>query len=515
MEIQARFTHDKLDHTKDNTPYLVVSVKAPTLDWVQKRPALCLLPVIDLSGSMKGDKLEYAKKSLHKLVDHIQDGDVTGLVAFESRVHVLVEPAEVTPELKTKMHQAIDRLRVMGGTNFADGMLRAVEAIHTLDLSNKYLKRIVMFTDGQPTEGVTNTTQILSMLEQRRGSVTVSAFGYGDVRGGTWNGCDQKFLESFSEKGAGNYAYVQDPDDALAAFGKELGGLLSTYATNLRLELTPVKGHEVTRVISNVEKTEEEVTGEIEIRSASILSEEVQHFVFQTKLKEQSKSFPRETTVFTVKLTYDVLTEDGRRETQTAEANARVQFLRAADAVATPNKEVDEIAALHRMIRAQLEAEEMAKKGQYEQATNYMADLSHQVRLDGHANVAVAASAIGTRLASASAYNGSQGFLRSLSRGVTRGYSGSSYDVDAENVLENLNVSVSNEAMGYTSSSFTSDLSVGTAGLVAIGGPEVGPDLGLGTSTVTVSSTSPLLAPSASLLAVKASKPNMKASKKK
>src|SRR6185503_12550430 len=57
MEIIARFTQDQLDHTQDNNVHFVVSLKAPTLDWMQKRPQLCVLPVIDLSGSMGGDKL--------------------------------------------------------------------------------------------------------------------------------------------------------------------------------------------------------------------------------------------------------------------------------------------------------------------------------------------------------------------------------------------------------------------------------------------------------------------------
>lgn len=164
MEILARFSHDQVDHTQDSNIHLVVTLKAPTLDWMTKRPQLCVLPVIDLSGSMQGPKLNYAKQSLEKLVDQLQDGDYAGLIGFETRVHVLAKPQKVTAEFKDQLKITIRKLQVLGSTNFADAMVQAAREVERLDLPATFLKRIIMFTDGQPTAGITDTKQILKMV---------------------------------------------------------------------------------------------------------------------------------------------------------------------------------------------------------------------------------------------------------------------------------------------------------------------------------------------------------------
>jgi Ca-activated chloride channel family protein len=464
MEILARFTHNQIDHTQDSNVHFVVSLKAPTLDWMQKRPKLCVVPVIDLSGSMQGDKLHYAKQSMLKLVDQLADGDFAGLIAFESRVHMIVDPQPVTADLKDKLKTSINQLRIRGGTNFADGMLKAVEAVQKLDLPASFLKRVIMFTDGQPTEGVTDTKTILKMLDSNRGSVTISSFGYGDVNGGTYNGCDQDFLLKFAELGKGNYAYVKNPDDALAAFGKELGGLLSTYATDLEVEVEPANGHFVQKVISNVEHTKDSTLGNIEIQIPDILCEETRHFVFEAKLAKQAKAFPRETTAFNVKLSFSVLTEEGKKEVRTVEERARVQFCKPADAQIQPNAEVLEIVNLHRVIRAQLEAEAEAKEGKFAEAALRMEGIAHEVKTNGGLSgnrLAEAAMNVRRRVGSSHAYENGQGYLRSFAAGGTRGYGTSSVDAEAGADLALCNVEMSNSSQALYTQSFSGRVTSG------------------------------------------------------
>lgn len=467
MEIVARFDRSRLDHTQDNNPYLVVTLKAPTLDWMEKRPQLCVVPVIDLSGSMAGAKLTYAKESLLKLVDQLQDGDIAGLVAFESHTHILAKPQEVTGEFRDQLKGIIRGLQTMGGTNFAGGMTEAIKVVQQLDLPVKFLKRIIMFTDGQPTEGITNTKAILAMLEKARGSVTLSAFGYGEIGGGTWGGCDQQFLTDFSNLGRGNYAYVQNPDDALAAFGKELGGLLSTYATNLRVTIEPEEGHHIKRVVTEVEH-EMDVVGVVSIPINDILSEETRHLVFETAIEKQSKAFPRDTTVFDVKLRYQTLTEDGKTETHTAEAPARLRFVRA-NQVDEPNKAVEEIINLHRVIRAQLDAEEQAKKGDFQAAQQMMQDIAKEVKTSGglvNENIAAAAQHAGLFLADAASYNAGQGYLRSYANGGTRAYGTSGLQAEAAVFLSASNVQCSNNAMEAMVQNFTTNRPTTSSSLV-------------------------------------------------
>lgn len=453
MEIQARFDLDKLDHSKTNTPHLVVSLRAPTLDWVEKRRPIAVIPCIDLSGSMQGEKLKYAKASLLTLIEHLQPGDVAGLVTFANHAVVEVEPQQVTHDLKGKLKRAVQQLQVRGGTNLLEGLSKSIGVIQDLDLPPSFLHRVIMFTDGMPTVGITDTKAILQAVGKSCVRATVSAFGYGAGLG-TWGGIDQDFLTALADLGKGNYAYVRDPDAALGAFGKELGGLLSTYATDLNVEIEPVKGHQVTTVVTDVKVQDSDAFGLVEIPISDIMGEEERHFVLATEIAEQKKAFPRDTTVFNVRCSYEVLTEDGSKESRTVETKAKVRFVREADAQSKPHKEVDQIVALHQTIRAQLEAEEEAKKGNYDQASAAMVQISEQIAARGHTNVALVAQNTGQRLGSQAAYTANQGYLRSVSRGVVRAYGTSAVDADAGIFLADCGVSLNSPAQEAVSTSF-------------------------------------------------------------
>ena len=437
MEIQARFAHEKINHTVDTDEHLVLSITAPTLDWVKQRPKLCVLPVIDLSGSMRGPKLEYAKRSLLKLIEHLAPGDLCGLYGFATHLRKLVEPQAITPELKVQLKKVISDLEVVGGTNFSAGLLGGIQALKLLDLPVSFKQRVIMFTDGQPTDGITDTDAILKMMKEAVGNVTVSAFGYGNVGGGVWDGCDQEFLTELSKQANGNYAYVKDPDDALAAFGKELGGLLSSYASDIVIEVEPANGHQITKVVTDV-PFEEDVTGTYEIRLADLLAEETRHLVLQTKLAKQPKVFPRAATVFNIKMTYSTLTQAGVRSTETAEAKAKVQFVKADDVQVEANKELDSIIGLAQMIRTQIEAEQNAKAGDFQKASSLMSAMSDHLQHRGLDNLGSLAHNIGQRLSSSHTYTSSAGYLGSMRSAGTRAYAVSNLDADAQRDLGGL-----------------------------------------------------------------------------
>lgn len=463
MEIQARFTHNKINHSEDNDIHMVVSLKAPTIDWVEKRQHVCILPVIDTSGSMAGPKIAYAKQSVEKLIEHLRPGDVCGLIGFNYQAHVLVAPKAVTREFKEQLKAAVSRLQPGGGTNFSEGLLQAVELIKNMDLSSKFIQRVIMFTDGQPTTGVTDKPTILKQLAGAKENVTISAFGYGESGGGEYEGCDQDFLSELSKEGRGNYAYVKDPDDALAAFGKELGGLLSTYATDLRIEIEPQNAHRVTSVVSDV-KSEMDTLGKVEVEIPDILAEETRNIVLSTKLGKQGSAFPRETTVFDLKVDWVTRDEAGVRAVKSETLKAKVQFVKADDVQEAPTKEVDEIVALAKMIRAQLEAEKVvATTSDYKAAAMIMDNAAHNAHGGGYAHIAEMGHRLSASVGSKSAFMGSAGLRRSVSYGVTRSVGIAAMDADARVMLDSAGVSMNaTSSQQSVMDSFTSSGTGGT-----------------------------------------------------
>jgi Ca-activated chloride channel family protein len=447
MKLEAALTHDKIRHDQDQKAHLVITLTAPPKAGEARAP-ICVVPVIDVSGSMAGPKLEYAKRSAYKLIDHLTPDDYCGLIAFESRIHVIVTPQKITPEIKDKLKAEVGKLVTMGGTNFAGGMLKAIELVNGLDLPSGVLHRIIMLTDGAANEGPAQKPEdIIKLLTANAGRVTASAFGYGqDV--------SQDFLGNFAREGKGNYAYIRDPDSALTAFGKELGGLMATHATDLVLELNGLAGHEIDSVVSDVDAEEEDVGGEVTIKIPEILSEEVRHLVLAVKLKAQKHAYPRPVNAFDVQLAYSTLDSTGKTEKKTVEAKAKAHFVKPGEERPKPIESLDKIVVLAEVIRAQIEAEEKAKKGDYHGANAVMVAAAANAGAHGYQLLQQAATHTASSVSTATAYQTNQGYLQSFRNGGTRGVGVSEYDPTAHALLASLDVQLDTSLQTSTSASF-------------------------------------------------------------
>jgi Ca-activated chloride channel family protein len=448
MKIDARLTFDKIRFDQDFDAHLVLSLTAPTVEQSEKRQAVCIIPVIDVSPSMQGEKMAYAKQSVLKLIDHLQAGDYCGLVEFSYSANVIAKPTKVTAASKDDLKRKVGDLRIGNATNIADALLTGLKLANDMDLPSEVITRVILFTDGQANTGVaTRSADILKLVEPNLGLASVSAFGYGVD-------ADQQLLASIAKNGKANYAFVRNPDDALSAFGKELGGLLSTHATGLVLEVTPLAGHRVTKIISDVEAEEDAIGGEVTIKIPDILGEETRHIVMGVKLSAQKNSLPRPVNIFDVKVGYDVLDPNSRKERKDADTKVKVQFVKQGEEQDKPDAELDKIVGLAEVVRSQIEAEELAKKGQFAAAQQVMRHTGQAVRKRGLTGQAALADNVGARLGSAQGYHDGASYLASVSRGGTRGMGVASYDLQAQAELQGIGVEVSNSTQSSTSASF-------------------------------------------------------------
>lgn len=451
METRANLTFDKIRYDQENTAHLVVSLTAPVCA-AAKRPPLCVVPVIDVSPSMEegdGSKLRYAKKSLIKLIEHLSPQDYCGLIKFSATAETVQRPVLCTPEAKEALKRKVMDLRTSGATNIADALLEGFKVANEMDLSLETITRVILFTDGEANRGpAVKTPDILALIKPNIGLASVSAFGYGER-------ANSELLLGMAQQGNGNYAFVQNPDDALSAFGKELGGLLSTYATNFTVEVEPLAGHSVSKVVTDVDAEEEDM-GQVLLKFPELLSEETRHFVLEVKLKQQNNAFPRDVNVFNVKIGYDILDESLKREHKTIEIKAKAQFVKQGEEQTKPDADLDQIVGLAQMVRAQLDAEVFARTGDYMRATSVLDAFSTDVKTRGMVGLGDVATNLSRSVSSQHAYVAGASYRSSVTRGATRGYGGT-YSAAASADLESLGVRLSNTSQGAVADSFTVD----------------------------------------------------------
>jgi Ca-activated chloride channel family protein len=194
------------------------------------RKPLALTFVIDVSGSMNAaNKLNLVKQSLRLLVDRLRPDDTVSIVIFGSEADVLLTPTR--GDNKRLIKQAIDWLHTAGSTNAEDG-LRMGYGMAFEHFNSRGVNRVILCSDGVANVGQTEADQLLRFIEDYAAigiNLTTTGFGMG-----TFN---DSFMEELADKGNGNYAYVNDIDEAQRLFVDDLTSTMQVIAKDAKIQV--------------------------------------------------------------------------------------------------------------------------------------------------------------------------------------------------------------------------------------------------------------------------------------
>lgn len=151
--------------------------------------------LIDVSGSMAGEKLDQAKRALGISLRNLVEGDGFNIVAFESSYHCFSNViVPYTQENLEKADKWIDSLRDMGGTEIFEPLRYILEKTP----NNEKIERVVLlFTDGQ----VGNENEIIKLVRKNNRSLNLFTFGIDTA-------VNKYFIDSLAEAGNGMPEYV-------------------------------------------------------------------------------------------------------------------------------------------------------------------------------------------------------------------------------------------------------------------------------------------------------------------
>ncbi|MDQ2645989.1 MAG: VWA domain-containing protein [Myxococcota bacterium] len=236
MKIKIVVGKKRVLENEGHDAHVLVRLLAPAARPGAVRPALAVVPVIDVSGSMAGGKLRAVKRALERLIDHLVPGDRVGLVSFSDDARVLLDLAEVSEASRSRLRAAVRALAEQGATNLAAGFLAGRRVLDAAGLPSTLRTRLVLLTDGQANVGpAIARPELRALVRERLAGASLSAFGFGAD-------CEHSILADLAEEGGGSFAYIEHEDRVLTAFAHELGGLVSTYASNVRVRLVPRAG---------------------------------------------------------------------------------------------------------------------------------------------------------------------------------------------------------------------------------------------------------------------------------
>ncbi len=197
---------------------------------VEELPASNLVFLIDVSGSMSSqNKLPLVKKSLNLLVDQMRPKDKIALVTYAGNSQVVLEPT--SGKQKTKIKNAINRLSTGGGTYASQGIETAY-ALAEENFVEEGNNRVIIATDGDFNIGVTQNNSLEELIaKKRKTNIFLTCLGYG-----MGNYKDSK-MQSLSQKGNGNYAYIDTYQEAQKFLEREFKGSLYAIAKDVKIQI--------------------------------------------------------------------------------------------------------------------------------------------------------------------------------------------------------------------------------------------------------------------------------------
>lgn len=196
----------------------------------EKIPPCNLVFLIDVSGSMSDEnKLPLLKKSFKYLVDQLRPEDRVSIVVYAGAAGCVLP--STTGKNKAEIMTAIDNLQSGGSTAGGEGIILAYD-IAVKNFIKGGNNRVILATDGDFNVGVSSDSELERLIEKKRESgvyLTILGFGTGNYK-------DSK-MEGLSNKGNGNYAYIDNILEAKKVFGKELWGTLYTIAKDVKIQI--------------------------------------------------------------------------------------------------------------------------------------------------------------------------------------------------------------------------------------------------------------------------------------
>ena len=213
----------------DKHQLLRVSLASKTIA-KEALPPSNLVFLLDVSGSMNSsNKLPLLKQAIEILVGQLRQDDKVSIVVYAGAAGLVLPPTNGND--KNKILEAVNALSAGGSTAGGAGINLAYKIAQEQFIKDGN-NRIILATDGDFNVGASSDRAMEDLIEEKRETgiyLTCLGLGMGNYK-------DSK-IELLADKGNGNYAYIDNLNEAKKIFDKEFSATMYTVAKDVKLQL--------------------------------------------------------------------------------------------------------------------------------------------------------------------------------------------------------------------------------------------------------------------------------------
>ena len=200
----------------------------------ERRPT-DLAIVLDGSGSMQGDKIEYARAAVGELLAQLGPEDRFALVTYSDAATLTVPLSRVDDGGREHWHETVSRIFPNGGTNMSSGLDLGIDVVERARGDGR-VPHVILISDGLANQGDPSLAGLTQRAQRAaRGEYMLSTVGVGAD-------FNESLMSALADAGTGNYYYLENAASLAEVFARELGAARATVVSGLAVQIDPAAG---------------------------------------------------------------------------------------------------------------------------------------------------------------------------------------------------------------------------------------------------------------------------------
>ncbi len=212
-----RQSHSELD-------YVMATITPPSVQRVGEATPREMIFVIDNSGSMAGESMPAARRSLLFALETLRPQDRFNIIRFDDTMTELFPSAVAANDSNIERGKSFTHsLEAEGGTEMLPALSAALrEGVSQRERPVRPVRQVIFLTDGS----LSNEAEMMEEISKNRGRSRVFMVGIGSAP-------NTYLMRRMSEAGRGTFTHVGMGDEAEQQMQRLLTRLASPVATNL------------------------------------------------------------------------------------------------------------------------------------------------------------------------------------------------------------------------------------------------------------------------------------------
>ncbi|MGD8291345.1 MAG: VWA domain-containing protein [Desulfobacterales bacterium] len=237
IEISGHLIQKKVLEDSDGTVGLNITLKAAELPAAAGSEVrnVDMVIVLDRSGSMKGRKIEDARRAVLELLSSLSAEDRFALITYSDGVHIAADLSNVTDANRSRLASAVNNIRAGGGTNLGAGLRVGMDTLVSRSRSTNSAK-VILISDGLANKGLTDVAALANIAAGAvKKEFAVSTVGVGIE-------FNEHLMTAIADSGTGRYYYLENPSAFAEVFQKEFYSTRTAALTAVRIHIPSTSG---------------------------------------------------------------------------------------------------------------------------------------------------------------------------------------------------------------------------------------------------------------------------------